>query len=308
MKKKNGFFAISIVFSFFVVFLMLITMNLTRYAQNRILLAQVKNDIKNTAKLKVENRTLVCKRADITTLHTAYCDATLCEIDQTKNGEEAATKLTTFGNTYSGGNTTPIADWYNPGEVAAISGNLKIGDAFDCDVNKDGTYDPTTERFYYIAEQGDRYVLLYSESLGLASYGSGRSPSEAIKKIPTTEVWKNVNLSNPKRVLVDDSNLDNEFNYGNRAARLMTKAEFEAVKAVDNHMFLRENSIYFSSAVKYFWLETPHSGSYSYIYIVQNANGVDLIIDNAVGTSIYDNQQVRPVIEVPKDRVQKDFN
>ena len=307
MKKKNGFFAISIVFSFFVVFLMLITMNLTRYAQNRILLAQVKNDIKNTAKLKVENRTLVCKRADITTLHTAYCDATLCEIDQTKNGEEAATKLTTFGNTYSGGNTTPIADWYNPGEVAAISGNMKIGDAFDCDVNKDGTYDPTTERFYYLVEQGDYYVFLYSESLGASKYGTGKVPSEAVKKIPTTNEWKNVKLSNSIRRLVDYNGGYKDFDYGDRAARLMTLAEFNAVNAVTNHMFLREGSAYFSGTAKYFWLENPHNDTYSRFYFQLNTSN-NVIIDDEEAAVVSNEYQVRPVIEVPKDRVQKDFN
>ena len=48
MKKKNGFFAISIIFSFFIVFLMIITINLARYAEDRILMNQVKKDIKST--------------------------------------------------------------------------------------------------------------------------------------------------------------------------------------------------------------------------------------------------------------------
>lgn len=46
MNKKKGFIAISIIFSFFIVFLMLLTLNLTTYAQNRILMNQVKEDIK----------------------------------------------------------------------------------------------------------------------------------------------------------------------------------------------------------------------------------------------------------------------
>lgn len=47
MKNKKGFIAISVIFSFFIVFLMLITLNLTSYAQNRILMNQIKIDIKN---------------------------------------------------------------------------------------------------------------------------------------------------------------------------------------------------------------------------------------------------------------------
>ena len=31
-------------------------------------------------------------------------------------------------------------------------GILSSGDAFDCDVNGDGIYDATTERFYYVTD------------------------------------------------------------------------------------------------------------------------------------------------------------
>jgi hypothetical protein len=52
MKNKNGFIATSIIFSFFIVFLLIITINLTAYAQNRILMNQIKKDIKNEITLK----------------------------------------------------------------------------------------------------------------------------------------------------------------------------------------------------------------------------------------------------------------
>ncbi len=52
MKNKKGFIAVSIIFSFFIVFLLLLTINLTAYAQNRILLNQVKKDIKAKTMLK----------------------------------------------------------------------------------------------------------------------------------------------------------------------------------------------------------------------------------------------------------------
>lgn len=52
MKNKKGFIAVSIIFSFFIVFLLLLTINLTAYAQNRILLNQVKKDIKDKTLLK----------------------------------------------------------------------------------------------------------------------------------------------------------------------------------------------------------------------------------------------------------------
>lgn len=52
MKNKKGFIAVSIIFSFFIVFLLLLTINLTAYAQNWILLNQVKKDIKAKTLLK----------------------------------------------------------------------------------------------------------------------------------------------------------------------------------------------------------------------------------------------------------------
>jgi hypothetical protein len=52
MKNKKGFIATSIIFSFFIVFLLIITINLTAYAQNRILMNQIKKDIKNEITLK----------------------------------------------------------------------------------------------------------------------------------------------------------------------------------------------------------------------------------------------------------------
>lgn len=52
MKNKKGFIAVSIIFSFFIVFLLLLTINLAAYAQNRILLNQVKKDIKSNTLLK----------------------------------------------------------------------------------------------------------------------------------------------------------------------------------------------------------------------------------------------------------------
>ena len=40
------------------------------------------------------------------------------------------------------------------------SGNLKSGDAFDCDVNGDGKYNSDTERFYYVTDMNDSTAVL----------------------------------------------------------------------------------------------------------------------------------------------------
>lgn len=60
MKNKKGFIAISVIFSFFIVFLMLMMLILTSYAQNRILMNQVKKDIKSNNNLVLsENKEIV---------------------------------------------------------------------------------------------------------------------------------------------------------------------------------------------------------------------------------------------------------
>jgi len=114
---------------------------------------------------------------------------------------------------------------------------LVSGDAFDCDVNGDGTYDQETERFYYVSDlyignnnetnelefDSDYAVLIYynntsidgngnivpdNTSSSLISYdstqGSGvnenwHGPLTAINNLPTINDWSNVSLSSTSR-------------------------------------------------------------------------------------------------------------
>lgn len=69
----------------------------------------------------------ICRRA--TTLHTEECKNSNC--GSTSNGDKI-----TYGN-------------------LGTKGVLTSGDAFDCDVNGDGEYDPETERFYYVSPYFD---------------------------------------------------------------------------------------------------------------------------------------------------------
>jgi len=52
MKNNNGFISTSIIFAFFITFLMLLVIIITTYAQNRILMNQVKKDMKNNLVIK----------------------------------------------------------------------------------------------------------------------------------------------------------------------------------------------------------------------------------------------------------------
>ena len=71
---------------------------------------------------------IICQKAATGTLHTETCDSSgSCH---TKGFYETNATIT-YG---------AIPGVYSP----------RVGDAYDCDVNDDGTYDPLTERFYYI--------------------------------------------------------------------------------------------------------------------------------------------------------------
>ena len=80
----------------------------------------------------------VCKRA--TTLHRETCDRTetnlYCRVDGYAQGSTIE-----YGN-------------------LGTTGSLATGDAFDCDVNGDGTYDSSTERFYYVTDMNNDIALL----------------------------------------------------------------------------------------------------------------------------------------------------
>ena len=97
---------------------------------NYTMLTKEKSDTPITPEKKV-----ICKRA--TTLHTEECiwndQAGFCSgAGYTTTGSKGTTTIT-YGN-------------------LGTSGTLTSGDAFDCDVNGDGVYDPSTERFYYVSD------------------------------------------------------------------------------------------------------------------------------------------------------------
>ena len=80
-------------------------------------------------------------------------------------------------------------------------GKLESGDAFDCDVNGDGTYDSSTERFYYVTdlEENNSYaVLIYYNKYSQAPYNIGTGNNYegpiTVTTLPTSSTWSNVKL------------------------------------------------------------------------------------------------------------------
>ena len=257
----------------------------------------------------------ICKRA--TTLHTEECSQT----DSTYYCSGA-------GYTESGSKKTIIITYGSTG----TTGTLTSGDAFDCDVNGDGTYDEETERFYYVADMDeDTAVLIYynNVSVGVASnstryaYDSSNvnnnGPVTAMLQLPTTEQWKNVSLTNTSRAIINESggttttagDLPTAFSYEGYVARLLTAQEVNfacgitvgsyATGELDNCNYLMENTKYSNSSLASYgyWLETPRAFN---SYPVWGVYGLTRSVrsDNASNSS---NDGVRPVIEVVKSNI-----
>ena len=258
----------------------------------------------------------LCKRATI--LHTEKCTQT-----------DSSSYCSGDGYTASGSMKTTTITYGNLG----TKGVLTSGDAFDCDVNGDGVYDSTTERFYYVSDMtngvtqdSNTAVLIYynnvsggvaSNSTAYAYDSSGKNnngPVTAIKQLPTTRQWKNVSLINATRNITDEKNTvrKSAFSYEGYAARLLTAQEVSAGcgftvgslatgELSSKCKYLMENTKYSSSSLKMYgeWLESPYmsrsSGAW-YVYAYTR-----LVIGNSV--VIADNFGVRPAIEVLKSNI-----
>ena len=214
---------------------------------------------------------IVCKGAKKETLHTEKCEQT----DSTYycSGAGFAGKTITYGTV--------------PGK------ELKSGDAFDCDVNGDGTYDENTERFYYVTDLDDSTaVLIYynnvskgqpSNSKTYAYDSSGENfhgPRTAIEQLPSTSEWRNVSLKNSTRAILNENGgnttkgekLPSNFSYSGKAARLLTIQEVREATGIkvpswnvgelDKCNYLMENTKYSNASIGNYgyWLENPHSG------------------------------------------------
>ena len=210
-----------------------------------------------------------CKRA--TTLHTEECVWTVedileingCDTEEDFEDEygyspyEELKKMSCsrVGYTTDGAKGTTTITYGNLG----TKGTLISGDAFDCDVNNDGTYDPETERFYYVSDyyntstkqfENNKATLIYynnttagipdNTSASLIAYDKSKEnwhgPVNAITNLPTREQWTNPNLITGTRAIIAETGspattggtLPTQFDYSNYAARLLTTQELES--------------------------------------------------------------------------------
>ena len=212
---------------------------------------------------------IICKRA--TTLHTEECKPT-------------AKDCAAVGYTASGSKGTTTITYGNLGN----KGVLTSGDAFDCDVNGDGEYNPDTERFYYVSDyfntstkefESDTATLIYynnviggnSNNTGTYKYDSSKEnwhgPRTAITQLPTTSQWSNVSLKSETRAILNENSenstqrgmLPSNFDYTGYAARLLTIQELRngtkmnniptgKSGELDNYIYLFENMMFSGSS------------------------------------------------------------
>ena len=260
----------------------------------------------------------LCKRA--TVLHMETCSQTstssYCQADG-----YALNDTITYGN-------------------LGTTGTLASGDAFDCDVNGDGVYDSTTERFYYVSDMtngvtqdSNTAVLIYYNNVSSGSssnstayaYDESKSnnngPVTAIKQLPTTSQWNNVSLKNTTRAITNENgenttsagNLPTTFSYLGYAARLLTYQELyngcydettpiTSTKGLSTKCkYLMENTKYSSSSLKtYGGWLESPRSSYSE-YNWRIYSGNR----NTNGSQVYDSNSigVRPAIEIAKTNI-----
>ena len=190
------------------------------------------------------------------------------------------------------------------------SGKLASGDAFDCDVNGDGTYDAATERFYYVSDlNSSTAILIYYTYTNRYPYNAQSSnsysgPITAVGALPTTTEWSNISLVQKTSqiynhsggtTVVDSSNKTHtlpKYTY-TTAARLLTLTEYNKITNTDifweNFGNMDPNCV---------WLNTPlASGGGPQVMAVYNPSYTSIAtMPYSVSTSC----AVKPVIEVSK--------
>lgn len=255
----------------------------------------------------------ICQRA--TLLHTEECKGNICNGMGYKPGGTMGSRTITYGS-------------------LGTTGKLKSGDAFDCDVNGDGIYDPETERFYYVKdlENNDNIaVLIYYNNVSNGTPSNDtyyqyytiaenwHGPLNAMSQLPTTTQWKNVKLTQTSRNLVneygttsskDGHSYPETLDYSNYAARLLTMAEVKKLTTayipswkngeLDAHLYLVENTNFSkkdNSKFDGYWLETPRNTMSNHGWIIYaTARRVHSVEVQRTDVLV----GVRPVIEVSK--------
>ena len=263
-----------------------------------------------------ERTVAICRRA--AKLHTEECTYTdttyYCSgAGYTTNGSKGTTTIT-YGN-------------------LGTKGTLASGDAYDCDVNGDGTYDSETERFYYVTEldtNNEYGVLVYYSNVsdGIPNnsvkfaYGTGNDyvgPDPLILHLPNEDNWSSIALTNTNRDIKSHNGIVrvSNFSYAGYSSRLLTSVEVAnacrtnvddnnfVIGELDSCNYIYENTIFSTSSVSSFgyWLE---SFTYEDNWSSPRVFSIDGCVRGVSANSFSNSGQygVRPAIEVSKARIE----
>ena len=277
---------------------------------------------------------------------TVKPDLTICKENRGISAEgklcKRAEKLHTEVCNQSGGSQYCSSAGYKLGEnivygSCGVSGELKSGDAFDCDVDGDGVYNSNTERFYYVSDyydtttksfNSDYATLIYYNNVKAgvpdnkatfaydASNENWHGPVTGYVQLPSTSQWSKVTLLNETRQLLNESARNTTtggtlgtFTYTDRAARLLTVQEVNKacgitagtwkVGELDTCEYLLENTWYSDTTLKHWWLESTRADR---SYRVWSVLGIYRYVGD-IYANIATNHGLRPAIDVVKSNI-----
>lgn len=212
-------------------------------------------------------------------------------------------------------------------------GSLNVGDAFDCDVNGDGTYNSETERFYYISDyydteekdfNSDYAVLVFYNNVSNGNpsnsttykyhseYNNHDGSDTGIYQLPSNTKWGNVSLYKTTRALLTKEgnnsfqysgtiNLNQNIDYSSYSSRFLIWQEIEFGcnhSNLSSCSFLLENIGFANYGNCGYWIDTPQTTNGYDVYGVNH--GESISANYAPKTGQYG---VRPVIELPKTSI-----
>lgn len=298
MKKLNnkGFAISTVIYAVLIIAVLIMGMLLSTMVFSKKTTDDLVYSIEKDLNSHIEEQDIkisskICKRAR--TLHSETC-----------------TSSSTTGYCTAGGTSITYGQLGN-------TGVLTSGDAFDCDVNGDGNYDPATERFYYVTDLNSTTAILLfyttTSSDGKRSVGvrppydsSGvnyNGPVTAASVLPTKTAWPKATLyNNPAQIYNYEGGTTVEYSGTHTlpkykyttAARLLTYSEYlKLPKDIFWEDFGGTSGQYFPNCL---WLNTPYQTS-PQVFVIHapyqlNISTYPSTPNNSCG--------VRPVIEVKK--------
>ena len=261
-----------------------------------------------------------------------------CQRATTLHKEECTNSDTSY---YCQGDGYALNDTITYGNTTTIEGVLTVGDAFDCDVNGDGTLDAATERFYYVSDYFDTSTKTFNDKVSVLVYYSNtddgiasttnvaydssnqnyNGPVTAKSELPTTTQWSNIRLYKDTRQILTANNatstsggtLPIAFDYSGYSARLLTYQELNhgcydynlsitSTKGLStNCKFLFERTKYANSS-NYTYGSWLETPNASYTNYVLRVYSYSRLVDmDSAGST--SNHGVRPTIEVLKSEI-----